>query len=53
MTYLVLAIQVDGTVRFAFTTEPKVPDLFCRPGEIAFVVQPLDLTGRHMHEYPL
>lgn len=52
-TYLALAIDASGSVRSALTTKPEVPEFFCRPGEIAFVIQPLDLTGRHGHEYPL
>lgn len=49
-TYVLIAIDHAGRARCAFTTEPVVPDGFVRPGEIAVVLEPLDVQARHDHE---
>ena len=47
--YLLIAIAADGRARCSFTSIPVVPPDFTRPGEIAFVVQPLDVDAIHAH----
>lgn len=49
MTYLLMAIDANGRVRWAQTTTPTVPEGFVRPGEVAIVIAPLDLVAMHAH----
>ncbi len=49
--YLLIAIGPNGA-RCGITTQSTVPDEFVQPGEVAFVVQPLDIRARHNHEGP-
>lgn len=52
MIYLLIAVDANGRVRIAQTTDVIVPEDFVRPGEIAFVVEPIDVKARHAHEVP-
>lgn len=49
-TYLLIGVGVDGDIRIRQTTLSEVPENFVMPGEIAFVIKPLDIKARHMHE---
>lgn len=48
--YLLIGVGADGDIRIRQTTVSEVPENFVMPGEIAFVIQPLDIKARHMHE---
>lgn len=50
MTYLLMALDANGQVRWAQTTTPEVPEGWVRPGEVGFVIEPLDIVARHTHE---
>ena len=47
--YLVIAIDANGSVRCAQTTEPYIPAEFVQPGEIGFLIQPMEVFARHAH----
>lgn len=50
LTYILMAFGADGSVRCSQTTTPYVPDDFPKPGEVAFLIQPMDIKARHSHE---
>ena len=52
-SYLLLSVTQDGKVRYSFVETPEIPEGWLRPGEMAFVVEPLTVLGRHMHQISL
>jgi len=46
--YILIAIGPEGA-RCAQTMTPEVPEDFVRPGEIAFIVVPIDIKTKHDH----
>jgi len=48
---VILFIQADGTVRWAWTTQTSIGDhIHVEPGEVALLLGVLDSKARHNHE---
>lgn len=50
--YLALVLQADGTHRYATVEKPRVPKGLVQPGEVGFIIEPLDMVARQNHEVP-
>lgn len=50
MSYVLIAINREGRVRWALTQNPVVPDGWVHRGEVGMVLSPLDVQARHFHD---
>jgi hypothetical protein len=41
--FVLFIVKTDGTVKTIFTSEQVIPDNAVEPGEIAFLLQPIDI----------
>ena len=49
--YMIVTITANGTARCAQIMGKEIPEGHTRPGEIAFLVEVLDIAAHHSHGY--
>jgi hypothetical protein len=50
--YILMKVDAHGRLQASVTNHHELPDDFVQPGEIAFILNPLDVQARHNHEGP-